>query len=290
MKKIFTVFLFLIINSSLIFGQFLERFEALNETNLKEYATPFATTFGLAMNSGGYYSADIPSLFGFSISFRGMYILIPDDQKTFTPVFSSGYTTKEVPSIYGEEKGGIFPGPDGYQVTPPGLDISALPMAYPQVTLSFMGTEVLLRLLPKVQFSEEHDVSLLGVGVRHNFSQYIPLIPVDIAAQVLYNKFEISDLMESANLAFNVHASKTFAVITPYIGLQYETSSLDIDYTYKPDPERPELNQRLKVSMDGDNSFRAVVGTSLSLAFLVVNIDASLSAQTVLSAGLTFAF
>ncbi len=220
MKKIFPVFLFLVINSSLLFGQFLERFEALNETNLKEYAKPFATTFGLAMNSGGYYSADIPSLFGFSISFRGMYILIPDDQKTFTPVFSSGYTAREVPSIYGEKKGGIFPGPNGYQVTPPGLDVSALPMAYPQVTLSFMGTEV----------------------------------------------------------------------ITPYVGLQYETSSLDIDYTYKPDPEHPELNQRLKVSLDGDNSFRAVVGTSLNLAFLVLNIDAGLSAQTVLSAGLTFAF
>ena len=289
MKRVPTVFLFLIFCSSLSFGQFTERFEALNETNLKGYATPFATSFGLAMNSGGFYTADIPSFFGLSISLRGMYMLIPEDQKKFTPVLSGGYTTKEVSTIYGD-KGGVFAGPNGYQVTPPGLDISAIPLAYPQVTVSFMGTEVLLRLLPKVKFSREHDVNLLGVGVRHNISQYIPLMPVDIAAQVLYNKLEISNLMESKNLAFNIHASKTFAIITPYVGLQYESSSMDIDYTYKPVPDDQTFDQRLKVSLDGDNSFRAVVGASLNLLFLVINADAGFSTQTVLSAGITLAF
>lgn len=289
MKKLSVLFLVLFLTAPLSYSQFMERFEALNDVNIIGYAKPFSTSFGLAMNSGGFYTADIPALFGFSIGFRGMYILIPEDEKTFTPVLSAGYNPGEVATIYGD-KGGAFAGPNGYQVTPPGLNKSSIPMAYPQVTVSFMGTEVLLRYLPTVKFSDEHDVSMFGIGVRHNFSQYIPLFPVDVAVQVLYNTMEISNLMESDNLAFNIHASKTFAVITPYIGLQYESSSIDLDYTYKPEPGVPALDQRLKVTLDGENSFRAIIGTSLSLGFFALNVDVGFSKQTVLTGGLTFGF
>jgi hypothetical protein len=287
MKKFSVLILVLFLSAPLSYSQFMERFEALNEVNIVEYAKPFSTSFGLAMNSSGFYTADIPSIFGFSIGFRAMYIMVPEDDKTFTPVLSAGYNPGEVATIYGD-KGGAFAGPNGYQVTPPGLNKSAMPMAYPQVTVSLMGTELLLRYLPTIKFSDEHDVSMLGVGLRHQISQYIPMSPVDVAVQILYNNMEISNLMESTNLAFNIHASKTFAIITPYVGLQYESSSIDLDYTYKPDPEIPSLDQRINVTLDGANSFRGIIGTSLGLGFLALNIDVGFSSQTVLTAGLTF--
>jgi hypothetical protein len=289
MKKFSVLILVLFLSAPLSYSQFMERFEALNDVNIVGYAKPFSTSFGLAMNSGGFHTADIPSLFGFSFGFRAMYIMIPEGDKTFTPVLSAGYTSGEAATIYGD-KGGAFAGPNGYQVTPPGLNQSAVPMAYPQITFSLMGTELLLRYLPTVKFSDEHEISMLGVGLRHQVSQYLPLFPVDVAVQVLYNNLEITNLVESTNLAFNIHASKTFAIITPYIGLQYESSSLDLDYTYKPDAEFPELDQRLKVTLDGDNSFRGIIGTSLGLGFFALNIDVGFSSQTVLTAGLTFGF
>jgi hypothetical protein len=289
MKKFSVLFFFLIFFTPLSFGQYLERFEALNDVNIQDYARPFVNTFGLSMNSGGFYSASIPSIFGFSIGVRGMYILIPEESKTYTPTLSPGYSPGEVATIYGH-KGGYFAGPNGYQVTPPGLNKSAVPMAYPQATVSLLGTEVLLRYLPDVKFSDEHDINMLGVGVRHSITQYIPMSPVDVAVQILYNRFEVSNLMESSNLAFNIHASKSFVVFTPYIGLQYESTSLDIDYTYKPDPDLGLSDQRLNVTIDGDNAFRGVIGASLDFVFLVFNFDVSLSTQTVLTGGLTFAF
>jgi hypothetical protein len=288
MKKL-TVFMFLfILCAPFTHSQFLERFESLNETNLKGYATPFATTFGMAMNSGGFHSASIPTLFGFSFGIKGMWIIIPEDQKTFTPVLP-GYQVAEVASIYGD-KGGAFFGPNGPQITPPGINKSGLPMAYPQVTASLLGTEVLLRFLPAVEMSDDHDISMFGIGVRHTVSRYVPLFPVDVAVQVLYNTFEISNLMKSDNLAFNVHASKTFAIITPYIGLQYENSDLEIDYTYDPPDYTGLAAERLKVELEGDNNFRGIIGFSLGLGFLVFNADVNLSSQTLFSGGLTFAF
>jgi hypothetical protein len=287
MKKLSVLILVLFLCAPLSYSQFLERFEALNEVNIKEYTQPFATSFGLFMNSGGFHTADVSSIFGFSLSFKGMYILIPENAKTYTPVLSAGYSPGEVATIYGD-KGGAFAGPGGYQVTPPGINKSAIPLAYPQVAVSLMGTEILLRYLPNVKFSSEHDVNLLGIGVRHSVSQYFPMFPIDLAVQVLYNNLEISNLMKSNNLAFNIHASRTFVILTPYIGLQYESSTLELDYTYKPQPGVPAFDQRLNVKIDGDNSFRGIIGTSLNLGLIVFSIDAGISSQTVLTAGLSF--
>jgi hypothetical protein len=286
MKKFSVLILVLFLSAPFSYGQFMERFEALNEVNIKGYIQPFGTSFGLAMNSGGFYTADIPKYFGFSIGVKGLYILIPESDKTFTPTLSQGYNPGEVATIYGD-KGGYFSGPNGYQVTPPGLNRSAIPSAYPQVTASLLGTEVLLRFLPKTKFSDEHEFNLLGLGLRHSISSYMPMSPVDVAFQVLYNRFEISNLMESTNLAFNIHASKSCAVLTPYIGLQYETSTLDLNYTYRPPIGNP---QEISVSLDADNSFRGIVGASLNFVFIVFNIDVGFSSQTVLTSGLTFAF
>jgi hypothetical protein len=288
MKKISIVFLFLI--APLTFSQFQDRFETLNETNIKAYATPFATSFGLAMNSGSFYKADVPSLFGFSIGFRGMYLLIPESQKTFTPVLPEYYNPKEVATIWGD-KGGAFAGPNGYEVTQPGFNRSAVPFALPQITLSFMGTEAMFRILPEVTISGDDKVSMYGFGIKHEISRYFPLMPLDVAVQVLYNKFEISSLMNATNFAVNAHASKTFAVVTPYVGLQYESSSMDLKYDYRPglDPNAAVV-RTIAVSLDGDNSFRGIIGAALELGFLVFNADVAFSSQTVLTGGLTFAF
>jgi hypothetical protein len=111
---------------------------------MQNLCSTFATAFGTAMNSAGYHSASISDLFGFSISFQGMYIMIPDDQLTFTPVLPTGYVSnKSTATIFGN-KGGAYAGPDGYITLPPGLDVTTVPMVMPQIGLSFMGTEVFL--------------------------------------------------------------------------------------------------------------------------------------------------
>lgn len=294
MKKLLTFCALFTLTANLSFAQLEDRLAALTEANVKMYAQPFATAFGTAMNSGGYHSANVSDLFGFSISFQGMYILVPDDQLTYSPVLPANYSTKPSATIFGD-KGAAYAGPDGYITTPPGLDLKQVPMTLPQITVSLLGTEVLLRYLPEIELGNGGEkLSFLGIGAKHSISRYIPLIPIDIAVQVLYNKFEITKLMESKNLAFNAHASKTFGILTPYFGLQYESSSLDLEYKIEPDPNSGDpvirAGREIKTSIDGDNSFRTTLGAALGLGFFVLNADVNLGSMTTFSGGISFEF
>jgi hypothetical protein len=292
MKKIFT----LVIAFSLSipgFAQLEDRFGFLNQSEVEKYVQPLGTSLGMAFNSASYYSAKVPDLFGFSISFRGMFIIIPDADKTFTPEIDvPGYST-ETPTatVYGGE-GTAYYGPDGYIPYPPGIDRSTLPFALPQVSVSLMGTEVMLRYLPSIQLGDEEDLSMFGFGIKHNISRYIPLVPVDIAVQFLYNNLEVTNVMNLTAYAFNAHASKTFGVFTAYGGLQYETSSFDIEYTYTdPSGLNPNLNgTKIKADIEGDNNFRFTFGGALKLAVIVINADLGIGSQLVASSGLTFEF
>lgn len=293
MKKILTAFVVSLFFCGTIFSQLDDRFSALTSQNIAGYAQPFATTLGLTMNSGGYKSADIPSVFGFSFSIRAMYIFIPDEQTMYTPVLPDGYTANEQTATIWGNKGNSYAGPAGYIVMPPGIDLTSVPAGYPQISVSFLGTEVMLRYLPKIPIAEK-DLSMFGVGVAHSISRYIPLLPVKIAAQVMYNTLEITDLMKIKNIAFNVHASKSFGIFSPYVGLQYESTSFDLNYTYKGDPNSqiPELqnDQQISVSLDGENTVRATFGAALKLAFLVINADYNFANQSLATAGITFEF
>ena len=293
MKKVLTLFVFLVLGSSTLFSQWEDRFEKIAESNAELYAQPFATAFGTAMNSGAYHSADVADFFGFSISFQGMYIMIPDDQLKFTPILPSGYeANKPIATIFGD-KGAAYAGPDGYIALPSGLDVNKVPMVMPQIGLSLLGTEALFRYVPSIDVGGKK-LSLLGLGAKHEISRYIPLLPVDISVQVLYSKFQVTDLIDVKNLAFNAHASMTFGVLTPYAGLQYEATNLDLTYQIKGDPLNGDPNLRVdkKVSfeLEGDNSVRATFGAALKLAVFVLNADVSFGSQTVLCGGLSFEF
>jgi len=283
------IFLFL---SVPLFAQVEDRFGFFTESEITEYARPFGTSLGMAFNSASYHTAKVADLFGFSISFKGMYIFIPDDDLTFSPALPSGYTAdQKTATVYGNE-GASYYGPQGYIVYPPGIDRSSLPVVLPQIAASFMGTEVMLRYLPSISLSDEEELSMFGIGLKHNISRYIPLSPVDISVQFLYNNLEITGVMDISAIAFNAHASRSFGLFTLYGGLQYESSTFDLQYTFT-DPSNLDplkKGQEIKVSIDGDNNFRGTLGGSLKLAVIVLNIDYSLGAQSVLCGGLTFEF
>lgn len=284
MKKFLLLVLFSFLLSIPANAQIEDRFGFLTKADITEYAKPFGTSLGMAFNSASYHSASVSDFFGFSISFKGMYILIPDDDLTFTPQgLPANYTPGPTATVYGNE-GKAFYGPDGYKVYPPGVNETALPFALPQIAASFMGTEVMLRYLPTISLGDKEELSMFGIGVKHSISRYIPLSPVDLSVQFLYNNLEITDLMELTAIAFNAHASKSFGLVSVYGGLQYESSTFDLTYTNR------DTNEKIAVSIDGDNNFRGTVGAALKLAIVVLNVDFGLGSQSVVSGGLSFEF
>jgi hypothetical protein len=294
MKKCLVTLAAVLFISCRLFSQINDRFSVLNPDNLQAYAKPLATTLGTALNSGGYNSAKISSFFGFSFSLRGMYVMIPDDQKTFVPGnLPQNYTSGPTATFYGD-KGATYPGSNGYIAMPGGYNISSIPAGMPQIAVSFMGTEVMLRYLPSIKVGDSNQLNMFGIGIAHEISQYFPLLPVDVAVQLLYNKITLTNIVDCKSFAFNVHASKSFGIVTPYVGLQYESSSFTASYTTTADPSSgdPYLRQAHKVSLtvDGDDSFRATIGASFQLAVLVLNADYSVTSQPVATAGLSFEF
>ena len=283
MKKVLATILLLFFTIQLQ-AQFEDRFNELSEDLQKGYSTPLATWTGTYLNSGGYYSASVSKLFGFKLSLVGMMIFIPEDQQTFK--LDDG---TETATFFGE-KGAAVPGAQGYLVYPPGVNQSSVPMVMPQIAVSTLGTELMLRYIPAMDI-EDVSFDLLGIGVKHSISQYIPLVPIDIAVQIMYNKFSLEGpelLIGTSNLAFNAHASRSFGLFTLYGGLQYESTTLDLEYTFR--EANTGLTDEVKASIDGENGVRLTLGAALRLAVLVINADINIGSQTALIAGLNFEF
>ena len=291
MKKLVLLFLMTFVLSSVANAQFEDRITKLFGSELENYATPLATMTGTYFNSGGYYSASVSKLFGFKISLIGMMIFIPDDQTKFTINPYDGYQGNEQSATIWGEKGAAVPGTNGFVVYPPGVNTTTIPAGIPQVAVSTMGSEVMLRFLPTIAV-EDIDINLFGIGLKHSISQYLPLVPVDIAVQFMYNKFSITstDLdISTTNIAFNAHASKSLGPLIVYGGLQYESSSMDLDYIYQGESSGT-VNEgdKLNLSLDGDNSFRVKIGAAVKMAVLVINADYNVGSQSAFVAGINF--
>ncbi len=292
MKKVILVTSLILLFITPVFSQ-QDQLSFLNESQVSNFVQPFATSLSEGLNSGSFYTASIPSFFGFSISFRGMIIMVPSDQLTFTPTLPSGYTAdKPTATIWGDQ-GAIYSGPYGYITYPNGLNQTSIPFAMPQITASFMGTELLIRYLPKVTVNN-NDVNFFGVGLRHSISQYIPLIPVDVSVGILYNKLNYGSIISGNTFAFNGEVSESFGVLTAYGGLQYETSNFNLNYTLKGDPNSgdPTLRQSrdISASVSGKDNFRFMLGASIKLAAIVLNADYDLTSQSLFSGGISFEF
>lgn len=291
MKKI-VQFVFILSFTTLTFSQIDDRLTELSESYVDGYMKPLVTTLGTGLNSGSYYTAAVPSLFGFTFSIKGMAIFIPEDDKVFDPQVPNTPDKDLSATIFGD-RGGAYLTPDGFVTLPPGINQSSIPLAYPQVSFAYFGTELMVRYLPSIDLGEKK-LNFWGLGFKHSISNYIPLFPVDIAAQITYNSFGITDIIKHSNLAFNVHASKSFGVLILYGGLQYENSSMDLEYTLEGDPEDADpglrVDKDVKMTIDGDNHFRLTLGTALKLSVLVLNFDFNIGAQSALTGGLNLAF
>ncbi len=293
MRKTAFITLFILLFSLRVSAQLEDRFSYLLESDLAEYAKPAVTSLGVGLNSAGYHDAYVSKLFGFSIGVRAMFIFIPDDQLTFKPVgLPEGYSAdKETATIWGD-KGAVYPGPLGYVTYPGGLNVTTVPLAYPQASVSLLGTEIMIRYLPEIDLGDSGEsLSLFGFGIKHSISQYIPLLPVNIAVQFLYNNLSVTNVMESKNIAFNVHASKSFGLFSLYGGLQYETSTTEFTYVFE-DPNNVSTLDGTEISstIDGDNNVRLTVGAAFTAAFFVINADYSIGSQSVVTTGISFEF
>lgn len=265
-------------------------FKQYNQDQVVGYIQPIADMFGANMMTGFFHNAEIePSGLHIRLDIIAMGSMIQDAQKNYTLNAPTGFTpaTFTAPTVFGgkgttttdETTGLTYGSSDGI------INASIFPLAAPQLTIgNIYGTQASIRFLtvPKVSDQVPY-VTLWSIGARHSISQYLPSVPLDLAAGIYYGKFVFGDYIDYSGLAINAQASKSFSILTVYGGLQWEKSSLNLSYT-----STGESTPVVDVTLDGSNKFRFLAGLQLGLGPLKLFGDANFGSVTVLSAGIGF--
>jgi uncharacterized protein DUF6588 len=317
MRKTVLILIILLIFSSLIYAESLtKKLENFGLVNGKAFINPWVTSFGTSLNTGLYQSAKVMKPFLFGVTINTMLAFVPDEDKTFTcysPTIEYGGQTYylyneeelETATVFGD-KGKTFTVndniPDEIDLSdldlkmPNGANFSAIPMLIPQVSVGLpAGNELLLRIFPKVQINKDiGELSFWGAGLKHSISQYIPLVPVDLAVQGVYQQMNVGDVIEISSFAANAQISKKLLMWTFYGGLGYEGSNMKVKYdgtTYEVDDDILEVvPDEIEFEIEGENEYRMTAGIRYSIALLKVYVDYTLSKYNVLNFGLGLSF
>lgn len=241
-------------------------------------------------------------------------------QQTFTGSDGRQYTVPvtysiaDAPTVFGSSSPGVVtasvhevidPGPDNqegtaddvvvdetdqFQLLPGLIDTPIAPFIVPQLGLgSLMGTDLVVRYLPEISYGDVGSLSFRGLGLRHSLSQYVPLLPLNVTAQVMWQRLEITaggdDVFTATSLAGNIAASRRLLLLTVYGGLQVERAGVDIRYTFQPQADDVP-SQEVAFDLTAANNFRLIAGSALNLGPLRVNVDAGIGRTLVIGAGL----
>lgn len=208
---------------------------------LQEYMKPLGAGFATAANTGWTNTARTHKFLGFDLRVGAVAVPIPEQERYFS--LPTNLTTLELragspaktPTFVGDEGASTFMfdivaknfDPDGAGPIPPQsrVNVGTLEMpkgvwaddigtdpaiVAPSVQASvglILKTDVMIRYVPTYDFGEYGKVGLMGVGIKHNLKQWIPIVKrlpfIDLAAVGGYSKFDYSVPLDLKNAQTN---------------------------------------------------------------------------------------
>jgi hypothetical protein len=263
--------------------------QLFKQSEVTGYIQPLADLFGANMNAGMFHSAEIPSGFHLSVELVGMGSMVGDNQKNYTLNSPAGFNPVNfsTATMFGGKRDSVvdtntklkyFGIADGF------VNTSIFPLGAPQITIgNIYGTRAIVRFIATPSMNAFPSATLWGIGLQHSISQYVPSIPLDVAAHVFYSKFSFGDLVNFSGTSIGVEASKSLSILRVYGGLAWEKSSMELKYA----PANATI-PAVDITMNGANNFRATVGLGLHIIFFSVFADANFGSITNFSAGIGF--
>ncbi len=208
---------------------------------------------------------------------------------------------------------------------PPGANMSSISAAVPQLEIgSLYGTELLLRFVPPVRFSENvGDFSFWGVGLRHSISQYFPERWFDMAVQGVYQGTSLTNTIGLTESKLTADASiRSFSVqigkrlwdaLDLYGAYAFEHIDVTSTYSYalphetqvqlgllpldppgeksKPTPDRPGDTRPQTSSVLTENvNHKFIIGASANYGPLRAALDLNISSFNILTFALAYTF
>lgn len=298
-----------------------------------DYLAPVSEGAMHSISNGWYNSGKSKPLGGFEISIiaNAASFKNKEDKKAFelntadyeNLQFEDGSPSKMVSTALGDIEGiGVYvegevaPGVTSREDfdLPSGLaseNINFIPSAFLQASVGLIkGTEIKVRLLPKIN-TDEVAIGLYGVGIQHEFTQYIPgekVFPVAISGVIGYTHldgtydFTNTEIIAGENQkidtklntwVFQAVVSTKLPVINFYGGIGYlkGKSTTDILGTYRVQsgPFQQTYTDPFSVKKDA-NGVRGTIGTKLKLGFFRLHADYTLAEFNTLSVGINFGF
>ena len=256
--------------------EFLKGGQADANKIFQAYLQPYAFALGDGLNNGWYSTAETHHLFGFDLTIGVSAVQVPDGSKSFD-INKLGLSRMEVesgPSISPTVAGDKTAGPlitvydqNGNSMlefnSPQGTGQDLVPV--PMVQLGFgllPHTDLMGRFVPEMKYDNNGDemkIGLWGIGVKHNFMEWIPVLnklPFDASLFGSYsevngqsalslttadyssdpnidiefvNKDDQMLKMKTKTSKFGLVVSKKFSILTVFGAVGKSTSKSNVD-------------------------------------------------------------
>lgn len=295
------------------------------------YLNPVFKGFGYGTANGWYNTAKAHKPLGFDLTVTANVSFVPDKDLFFN-IIESDYnnvtvvgTSPKTSTLFGDETkttvSTTYDHPDGtieaeFETAEGlGLDDSfngMVPTPMIQLGIGLIkNTDLKVRWMPTFKgeddYGNESKVSFFGVGLMHDFKQWIPAIkhiPVDMSVLVGYNRINASAGLNTNgeviggdnqkgefginSWTYQVLVSKKLSVLTVYGGLGYNDVKTDLKLlgTYEIDPD-----QEIVLTDPIDETFtsqgmRGTIGLRLKLAVITIHTDYTFQEYNTLTAGI----
>jgi len=291
------------------------------------YISPMLKAVGYGLNQGWYNTARPHKFPGFDLTLSVNPVFIPSADKIFNvdntkmtnvalvsdvdgkPVDPSN-GKGNIPTLFGADKSTSYATKDLIPTTfqgPKGTGLGFLPM--PTLNLGIglpKGFDIKFRFVPTIDLGKAsgNDITgkfgLFGIGVLHDFKQWIPgikALPFDLSAFVGYTKMTLNAGLSSSNpdqkaeftssaTTIQVLISKKISVLTPYagVGINMATTKLGIKGTYDFGGSTGSVKDPFDLSV-ASNGPRATAGLRLKFGPIAFHGDYTLAKYKSASVG-----
>jgi hypothetical protein len=271
------------------------------------YTGPLGDMLSGVFNSGQYHTAKVRGLHVY-VSLQSTAAIIPASAKTFSrtitlqtgnssdlPVELRNQTIRRsftnVPTILGDNASGIYlidtvinGQLQQFGSVPGGIGTGVVPLLVPHVEIgSLLGTELILRGIPLLTTNSKiGTLSFYGVGLRHSLGSWIPLLPIDISVQAMYQHLGLGSFV-TIN-AYNAAAVVSFDLPawTLYGGVQIEGANANVHYSFG-DTTLP--MQAVDLNFLSPKNYRITAGMTMKLWLIHINAQATIAPMPTIGLG-----
>ncbi len=281
-----------------------------------EYVSPAAEASVYQSSGGWYTSAKKKELWDLEISVQGNLLFIPNKSKKFVidesrlQNLSIQGGNSNTPTALGGDDYIVLEGSIGEDAiefdSPEGINESYLRHAQLQASLGLWeGTTLIGRFSPKIKINKTY-YQLLGFGVQHNLSQWIPSIresSFNLSGLITYSSYSVSDnfseinfvgetlnsvVIDGESFMFNLIASKQLKNFNISSAVGLTSSKFENSLGGKGTILLPLLNKELGTLNKSKTNFKADIGVDYKFYDFSINSMLTFGSYTNLVLGINF--